>query len=99
MYDHRDYFKLLEVEPVCRGCNRRRGQAFPLVMNKKERVVVVNFGKLVRELIGAGWTQKDIAKKIGCSQPNVARLLKEKNADPRWKIGNKIVLLHKDQCQ
>lgn len=25
VYDHRDYSKPLEVEPVCRGCNARRG--------------------------------------------------------------------------
>lgn len=28
-YDHRDYSKPLEVEPVCRKCNRRRGPALP----------------------------------------------------------------------
>jgi len=32
-YDHRDYNKPLEVEPVCRSCNYRRGSAIPL---KKE---------------------------------------------------------------
>lgn len=26
-YDHRDYSKPLDVEPVCQGCNVRRGQA------------------------------------------------------------------------
>ena len=29
-YDHRDYNKPLDVVPVCRGCNARRGQAIPL---------------------------------------------------------------------
>lgn len=24
-YDHRDYLKPLEVDPVCRSCNKRRG--------------------------------------------------------------------------
>lgn len=28
-YDHRDYRDQLRVEPVCRGCNRRRGHALP----------------------------------------------------------------------
>lgn len=28
-YDHRDYNKPLTVEPVCRGCNARRGPAIP----------------------------------------------------------------------
>ena len=26
-YDHRDYNRPLDVEPVCRGCNKRRGAA------------------------------------------------------------------------
>jgi hypothetical protein len=29
-YDHRDYSKPLDIEPVCRSCNRRRGSAAPL---------------------------------------------------------------------
>lgn len=28
-YDHRDYGKPREVEPVCRSCNTRRGPARP----------------------------------------------------------------------
>lgn len=27
-YDHRDYTKPLDVAPVCRSCNQKRGQAF-----------------------------------------------------------------------
>lgn len=30
-YDHRDYNKPLEVQPVCRSCNLRRGSAIPRV--------------------------------------------------------------------
>lgn len=30
-YDHRDYGKPLEVEPVCRSCNRLRGPARPVL--------------------------------------------------------------------
>lgn len=29
-YDHRDYNRPLDVEPVCRRCNLRRGSAIPL---------------------------------------------------------------------
>lgn len=29
-YDHRDYNQPLNVEPVCRSCNRKRGPAIPL---------------------------------------------------------------------
>ena len=28
-YDHRDYTKYLDVQPVCRGCNCRRGAGRP----------------------------------------------------------------------
>ena len=31
-YDHRDYNKPLEVEPVCQSCNYKRGSAIPLDM-------------------------------------------------------------------
>ena len=30
-YDHRDYNKPLDVEPVCRKCNYRRGSAIPKI--------------------------------------------------------------------
>lgn len=30
-YDHRDYGKPFDIDPVCKGCNRKRGKAiFPL---------------------------------------------------------------------
>lgn len=32
-YDHRDYARPLDVEPVCRACNHRRGPAtFPMAV-------------------------------------------------------------------
>lgn len=37
-YEHRDYNKPLEVEPVCRPCNARRGYAIPKVMTFDEFV-------------------------------------------------------------
>lgn len=30
-YDHRDYSKPLDVQPVCRSCNRHRGPARPVL--------------------------------------------------------------------
>jgi len=29
-YDHRDYSKPLQVDPVCRSCNAKRGPAMPI---------------------------------------------------------------------
>ena len=35
-YDHRDYSKPLEVDPVCISCNRRRGIAYPFYTNVRK---------------------------------------------------------------
>ena len=37
-YDHRDYTAPLSVEPVCRPCNHRRGQAYPLTPGSIEHI-------------------------------------------------------------
>lgn len=36
-YDHRDYSKPLEVAPVCRRCNVRRGPALGAVLSGAKR--------------------------------------------------------------
>lgn len=38
-YDHRDYNKTLDVEPVCYSCNRKRGHAKPYTghLNPKKK--------------------------------------------------------------
>ena len=38
-YDHRDYRRPLEVEPVCRSCNKLRGPAIPLDGSIEQRVL------------------------------------------------------------
>jgi hypothetical protein len=38
-YDHRDYTKPLEVEPVCCRCNVRRGPALPYIKNNEGMVL------------------------------------------------------------
>jgi len=53
----------------------------------------MNFSKLIKSLIKHGWTQKEIAAEIGCSQPNVARLLKDTDTEPRYSVGINLVEL------
>ena len=38
-YDHRDYSKPIDVEPVCRRCNLRRGHAIPKAWSFEEFMV------------------------------------------------------------
>lgn len=42
-YDHRNYYKPLEVEPVCKSCNNKHGAAYPFPDN---------WGKNLNELWG-----------------------------------------------
>lgn len=35
-YEHRDYYRPLDVEPVCKKCNRRRGAAHPVAEDRYE---------------------------------------------------------------
>ena len=37
-YDHRDYNKPLDVEPVCRSCNKKRG---PAIKNDRDETVPI----------------------------------------------------------
>lgn len=42
-YDHRDYDKPLSVDPVCRGCNARRGPALQQVSKSTQSGGVSGF--------------------------------------------------------
>jgi hypothetical protein len=37
-YDHRDYNKPMEVDPVCKPCNLKRGHAIPMVTSTQTEV-------------------------------------------------------------
>ena len=45
-YDHRDYKRPLEVEPVCRSCNRKRGPAIGFIPGR-----VLNIRNFPKELM------------------------------------------------
>ena len=93
-YDHRDYFRLLDVEPVCKPCNIKRGQGYPLERSERPVLVRVDFCTLVKDLNG-GLTQTEIANIVGCSQGNIARLIGHKNSQPKWPVGDALIRLHK----
>ena len=58
----------------------------------------MNFQALIRDLVKAAWTQNEIATEVGCSQANIARLLKVVGAEPKWSVGQAIIDLHHDEC-
>jgi transcriptional regulator with XRE-family HTH domain len=58
----------------------------------------MNFQRLIKKLVSAGWTQAEIAKKVGCSQANIARLLKDKEAQPKYSVGAALVELAGEVC-
>lgn len=49
-YDHRDYNRPLDVAPVCRRCNLRRGKAIPKLWERDELVRA-----LARQVSGHNW--------------------------------------------
>lgn len=57
----------------------------------------MDFHTLISELLNQDWTQKEIAAEVGCSQANIARLLKTSGAMPRWDTGQAIIDLHHDE--
>lgn len=77
-YDHRDYNKPLEVEPVCRPCNKKRGPGIPFEPVKRngrprpaqEKADEAPFRKVV-EFFGC---RKKTAEAIGISKAYVSRL-------------------------
>lgn len=44
-YDHRDYGRPLDVDPVCRSCNTRRGSAKPINQLIVSALLLAHFGQ------------------------------------------------------
>jgi hypothetical protein len=49
-YDHRDYRRPLDVEPVCQLCNHRRGPGLPLPGERIEALPKSNAGRPIKGL-------------------------------------------------
>ena len=58
-YDHRDYDKPLDVEPVCMGCNDKRGRAAG-THDKKPCVMVVSVSKELKKSAMRKAKKKDL---------------------------------------
>ena len=62
-YDHSDYRRPLDVQPVCSGCNKRRG---PSVDTMEERAKLLPLPML---------TAKEAAERLAVSESTVRRLI------------------------
>ena len=58
-YDHRDYSKPLDVDPVCYGCNAKRGQGWPATDSAPVEVSWCEVSDVEEEIIFCGhWSLK-----------------------------------------
>ena len=58
----------------------------------------VNFQSLISDLQKAGYTQTEIAEKIGVKQSTVWSLSKGNTKEPRFFAGDSLISLHRDVC-
>ena len=56
----------------------------------------MNISALIKKLLNKGMTQAEIARNVGCSQPTVSDIAKEKIGDPSFSIGLGLIKLAKE---
>lgn len=57
----------------------------------------MNWKILITRIIDKGYTETEIAKHVGCSQPTINRLKLGKIDDPRYTTGASIVLMAEEE--
>lgn len=75
-YDHRDYFRPLLVEAVCRACNNRRGPGLPLPTGKDGKANKHDLSGLCKwrwEGLDAGEGYQPLSARL-CTDVNLADL-------------------------
>ena len=72
-YDHRDYNKPLDVEPVCQSCNMLRGKAKPEVSDRSYRNTSYSLNGRVRKCkckkCGHKWYSRKPGRPALCPNP------------------------------
>ena len=58
----------------------------------------VNFQNIISDLQKAGFTQTEIAEKIGVKQSTVCSLAKGATKEPRFFAGDTLISLHREIC-
>ncbi|MGE8703997.1 MAG: helix-turn-helix domain-containing protein [Achromobacter sp.] len=71
----------------------------PIVkLSEIQYIAQMNWKSLIRDLMRQGWTQAQIAKEIGISQPTVAGILAGDQKDMKWQNGERLRSLHSIVC-
>lgn len=55
----------------------------------------MDWKKIISDIIGAGYTQDDIALVARIKQPSVSQIANGSTSNPSWFVGNEILKLHK----
>lgn len=60
----------------------------------------MDFKTVIRELRAAGWTQVQIAKRVGCSQPTISELATGVSGKrgPAFPVALALMNLHREVC-
>ena len=79
-WDHRDYLKPDDIDPVCHSCNWKRGPAKPVNVDdlsprRRENFYKRQFELKVLRLLNQGNNQTQTAKKLGINKTIVRKLV------------------------
>lgn len=47
----------------------------------------------VKQIIASGWTQREIASRVGCAQPSIAKIVSGRTVDPSFSVGYGLLLI------
>ena len=104
-WDHRDYLKPMEVDPVCASCNCRRGAAKNHNGYKKRVTTTaedaVDFQALIKNIRASGRTHtlEWIAEQCDVGYTTIHMLKNTPGRQPRYELGKKLVELEAECCE
>jgi len=55
----------------------------------------MNWTKIIADLIESGFTQAEIGKTVGLTQPSIAGIADGSTKSVKWEVGQKILSIHK----
>lgn len=55
----------------------------------------MNWSEIIKDLLGCGLTQAEIATRCGTSQSLISYLLNGERRSPNWQLGDSLIRLHK----